>query len=87
MFDKLIETTIKIFTLSVKVEHHDKDIERLTARIDKLSEMVNDQSAKIKLLLYAVQNESDKTKMWVEKELAKFERRLPSGKDLKNDEK
>ncbi len=45
--------------------------------------LVNQQSAKIDVLVYAVQSESDKTKMWVEKELAKFERRLPSGKSDK----
>lgn len=81
VFEKLIDASLKVFTLSAKVEQHEKDIERLTMRIDKLSETVNDQSAQIKLLLYAVQNENDKTKMWVEKELIKFERRLPSGKD------
>jgi hypothetical protein len=49
--------------------------------LDRLTETVNKHAAKIDVLVYAVQSESDKTKMWVEKELAKFERRLPSGKE------
>jgi hypothetical protein len=56
------------------LRNYDKDVTHLTE--------INAQlSAKIDVLVYAVQSENDKTKMWVEKELAKFERRLPSGKE------
>ena len=59
----------------------EKDIEKVQKEVDNLTILVNQQSAKIDVLVYAVQSESDKTRMWVEKELAKFERRLPTGKE------
>ena len=69
----------KSFTLTANVDRHEKEIETLRRDNKELLEIVNQQSAKIDVLVYAVQNENDKTKMWVEKELVKFERRLPSG--------
>ncbi len=68
-----------VFTLTSKVDRLEKDNEKLQKEIDKLTEIVNQHTAKIDVLVYAVQSENDKTKIWVEKELAKFERRLPSG--------
>ncbi|HMS41316.1 MAG TPA: hypothetical protein PKE69_13885 [Pyrinomonadaceae bacterium] len=50
-----------------------------------MTDLVQQQRAEIKVLVYALQSESDKTRMWVERELLKFERRLPSG-DLKKDD-
>ena len=73
-----------IFTLSFKVDRLEKDVEKLAAENKILTEIVNQQRAEIKVLVYAVQSESDKTRMWVEKELTKFERRLPSGEKDKS---
>ncbi len=80
MWEKLFDLMAKVFTLTANVERHEKEIEILKRDNKELLQIVNQQSAKIDVLVYAVQSESDKTKMWVEKELAKFERRLPTGK-------
>jgi outer membrane murein-binding lipoprotein Lpp len=81
MWEKLFDLMTKVFTLTSKVDRLEKDNEKLQRELDRLTETVNKHAAKIDVLVYAVQSESDKTKMWVEKELAKFERRLPSGKE------
>ena len=81
MWEKLFDLMSKVFTLTSKVDRLEKDNEKLQKEIDRLTEIVSKHAAKIDVLVYAVQSESDKTKMWVEKELAKFERRLPSGKE------
>jgi prefoldin subunit 5 len=86
MWEKLIDAINKIFTLTSRTDRLEKDIESLNQEIKRLSILVNEHSSKIDVLVYAVQAESDKTKMWVEKELARFERRLPAGKE-KDDEK
>ncbi len=70
----------KVFTLTENVARHEREIENLKRDNKELLEIVRQQSAKIDVLVYAVQSESDKTRMWVEKEMAKFERRLPTGK-------
>ena len=81
MLEKLFDLMTKVFTLTSRVDRLEKDVETLRSDNKHLLEVVSQQSAKIDVLVYAVQGESDKTRMWVEKELLKFERRLPSGKD------
>jgi uncharacterized protein YoxC len=85
MWEKLFDLMAKVFTLTANVDRHEKELETLRRENKELLEVVNQQSAKIDVLVYAVQSESDKTKMWVEKELAKFERRLPSGGKEENE--
>ena len=79
MLENLFSLMTKVFTLTSKVDRHEKEIEKLQQENSLLLEKINQQKAQIDVLVYAVQSESDKTKMWVEKELLKFERRLPSG--------
>jgi outer membrane murein-binding lipoprotein Lpp len=81
MWEKLFDLMAKVFTITTRVDRLEKDVEALRQDVVRLTEANNKQSAKIDVLVYAVQSESDKTKMWVEKELARFERRLPSGND------
>lgn len=73
--------------MTSKVDRHEKELEKLQQENKLLLEKINQQKAQIDVLVYAVQSESDITKMWVEKELLKFERRLPSGKEEKRNEK
>ena len=83
MWEKLFDLMTKVFTLTAKTDRLEKDIEKVQREVDNLTVIVNQQKAQIDVLVYAVQSESDKTKMWVEKELLKFERRLPSGEKVK----
>ena len=86
MWEKLFDLMAKIFTVTSRVDRLEKDTEKLRQDITHLTEINAQLSAKIDVLVYAVQSESDKTKIWVEKELAMFERRLPSGKAEKDGE-
>ena len=79
MWEKLFDLMTNVFTLTSRVDRLEKDYENLRKDVAHLSEVSSQLSAKIDVLVYAVHSESDKTKMWVEKELLKFERRLPSG--------
>lgn len=83
MWEKLFDLMTKVFTLTAKTERLEKDIEKVQREVDNLTVIVHQQKAQIDVLVYAVQSESDKTRMWVEKEFAKFERRLPSGEKEK----
>lgn len=66
---KIIWFLEKHFTLSFKVDRLEKDVEKLAAENKILTEIVNQQRAEIEVLIYAVQSVSDKTRMWVDKEL------------------
>lgn len=83
MLENLFSLMTKVFTLTSKVDRHEKEIEKLQQENKLLLEKINQQKAQIDVLVYAVQSESDRTKMWVEKEFLKFERRLPSGEKEK----
>lgn len=72
MLEKLFDLLTKVFTVTSRVDRLEKDVENLRRDVTYLSEIVNQQSAKIDVLVYALQAESDKTKLWVERELAKF---------------
>lgn len=85
MWEKLFDLMSKVFTLTSKVDRHEKEIEKLQQENKLLLERINLQKSQIDVLVYAIQSESDKTRMWVEKEMAKFERRLPSGKEKDNE--
>lgn len=69
MWEKLFDFLKNIFTFSFKVDRLEKDVEKLAAENKILTEIVNQQRAEIEVLIYAVQSESDKTRMWVDKEL------------------
>ncbi len=84
MWEKLFDLMTKVFTLTSRVDRLEKDVEGLRQDNKQLLEEISRQKAQIDVLVYAVQSESDKTRMWVEKELARFERRLPSGKEDKH---
>lgn len=87
MLEKLYELVSKVFTLTSRADRHEKDIERLQNEIDRLTDIVNNQSLRIEILTRLFNDEREKTILWVENQLLKFERRLPSGKEDKNDEK
>lgn len=63
MWEKLFDFLKNIFTLSSKIERLEKDVEKLQQENKVLTEIVNQQRAEIKVLVYAVQSESDKTRM------------------------
>ncbi len=84
MLEKLFDLMTKVFTLTSRVDRLEKDFESLRQDNKQMLEEISRQKAQIDVLVYAVQSENDKTRMWVEKELLKFERRLPSGKNDKS---
>ena len=85
MLEKLYELVSKVFTLTSRADRHEKDIERLQQEIDRLTEIVNNQSLRIEILSRLFNDEREKTILWVENQLLKFERRLPSGKKENNE--
>ena len=86
MLEKLFDLISKVFTLTSRTDRNEKDIERLQSEIDRLTEIVNNQSIKIEVLARLFNEEREKTTVWVENQILKFERRLPSAKEVKNDD-
>ena len=86
MLEKLFELISKVFTLTTRIDRSEKDIERLQSEIDRLTEIVNKQSIKIEVLARLFNEEREKTTVWVENQILKFERRLPAAKEVKGDD-
>lgn len=87
MFEKLFDLLSKILTITSRVDRHDKDVEKLQQEIARLSDLNNEQTLKIEILTRLFNDEREKTLLWVENQMLKFERRLPAAKNDKSDEK
>lgn len=87
MFEKLFDLITKVFTLTTRVDRHDKDIEELERENKRLAEIIEKQSLQIEILAHTFKDEREKTMLWVENQMLKFEKRLPMGKERKDDEK
>lgn len=87
MFEKLFDLISKVLTITARVDRHDKDIEKLQHEIARLSDLNNAQALKIELLMRLFNDEREKTVLWVENQMLKFELRLPAAKEDKSDEK
>lgn len=86
MWEKLIDALKNALTISVKVEKQEKEIDELKAEVKRLSAAVQLLIAELKSVSDLRQNDREFIEVYIEKELLKFERRLPSGKQLKSDE-
>ncbi len=81
MWTKIIEIFTQVFGLTVKVEQHDKQIEKLTRDIEELNRLYRDLIIAVNRVADRQDADREKILTMVENQLLKFERRLPSGKD------
>ncbi len=85
MWKKLIEFISQAFGLTIKVEQHDKQIEKVTKEIEDLNRNYRDLIIAINRVADRQDAERERILTLVENQLLKFERRLPQEK--RNDEK
>lgn len=81
MWTKIIEIFTQVFGLTVRVEQHDKQIEKLTRDIEELNRLYRDLIIAVNRVADRQDADREKILTMVENQLLKFERRLPSGKD------
>jgi regulator of replication initiation timing len=78
MWKKLYELLERLVTLTHKVTRHDKQIEELRQEVRELTGMVHRLAIEVNRLSDRQTVEREKMELWVENQMLRFERRLPS---------
>ena len=77
MWKKLYELLGRLVTLSERVARQDRQIEELRGEMRELTGMVHRLVIEINRLSDRQAVEGEKTQLWVENQMLRFERRLP----------
>ncbi len=80
MWDKIYDALASLFTVGVKVEKHEQEIKELRAENRELLDSVRFLAADIHRVSARQDLEREKIELYIENQMLKFERRLPSGK-------
>ena len=83
MWEKFYNALTTLITIGVKVERHEKEIDVLKAENRELAAILHEVLAELRNV--SQQRESDRREiaLFIENQLLKFERRLPSGDEKK----
>lgn len=87
MWEKLFDALKNLIVISTKVERHEKEIDSLKTEVRNLSNLVQALLSELRHVSEQRQADRDFIQVWIEKEMLKFERRLPSSKEEKSDDK
>lgn len=85
MWEKIYDLITKVFSLTIKTEQHDKAIEKLNEEVKELNSLYRDLIIAINRVADRQDSEREKILVLVENQLLKFERRLPSGEEKKDE--
>ncbi len=86
MWERIYNALSTLLTISVKVERHEKEVDRLNSDLREMAGTLREILVMVRNI--STERESDRREiaLYIENQMLKFERRLPSGKDEKSDE-
>ncbi len=87
MWERFYELLSRVFKLTITVELHDKQIEKLNEEVKELNHLYRDLIIAINRVGDRQESEREKVLALVENQLLKFERRFPAPKNDKGDER
>lgn len=70
-----------LVTIGVKVEKHEQEIDLLRTEMRQVSAMLHEVLAELRNVKQQRESDRREVNLFVENEMLKFERRLPSGKE------
>ena len=85
MWKKIYELLEQLVTLAQRVSRHDKQIEELRQEVRELTGMVHRMAIEVNRLADRQTSGREKTELWVENQMLKFERRLPPARSSEDD--
>lgn len=86
MWKKLYEVLARLFTLTQKVERHDKEIAEMRRELRDLTAAVQRLAYEVQRVSERETHEREKLELRLENHLLRFERRLPPAKQSAADE-
>lgn len=78
MWKKIYELLEQLVTLAQRVSRHDKQVEELRQEVRDLTAMIHHLAIEVNRLSDRQTSEREKMELWVENQMLRFERRLPS---------
>ena len=81
MWEKIYNALSTLVTIGVKVEKHEKEIDLLRAEMRQVSAMLHEVPVELRNIKHQRESDRREVNLFVENEMLKFERRLPSGKE------
>lgn len=85
MWKKIYELLEQLVTLAQRVSQHDKRIEEVRQEVREMAGMVLDLAIKVNHLEDRQTSDCEKTALWVENQMLKFERRLLPARSSEDD--
>ena len=86
MWDRIFDAIKSIVTLTTRVEGNEKEIDRLKEEVKRLSAIVQLLVGELKNVTNKQKHDREFIEVFIEKEILKFERRLPAAKEVKGDD-
>ncbi len=87
MWEKIYDALAKLLTVGIKVERHEQELKELRQENREMLDLVRFLAAEIHRVSARQDLDRRNVELWVENQILKFERGLPSGKEDKSDEK
>ncbi len=84
MWEKLYNALATLVTIGVKVEKHEKEIDVLKTETRELAAILHEVLAELRNVSQQRETDRREIALFIENQLLKFERCLPSGKEDKN---
>ncbi len=81
MWEKIYNALSTLITIGVEVEKHEKEIDLLRTEMRQVSAMLHEVLAELRNVKQQRESDRREVNLFVENEMLKFERRLPSGKE------
>jgi hypothetical protein len=86
MWERIYNALATLLTISVKVERHEKEVDRLNADLREMAGTLRELLVMLRNVSTERESERREIALYIENQMLKFERRLPSAKDEKTDE-
>lgn len=87
MWEKIYDALAKLLTVGIKVERHEQELKELRQENREMLDLIRFLAAEIHRVSARQDSDRRNVELWVENQILKFERNLPSGKEIKSDEK
>jgi hypothetical protein len=81
MWEKIYNALSTLVTIGVKVEKREKEIDFLRTEMRQVSAMLHEVLAELRNVKQQRESDRREVNLFIENEMLKFERRLPSGKE------
>ena len=86
MWERIYNALATLLTISIKVERHEKEVDRLNSDMREMAGTLREILVMVRNISTERESERREIALYIENQMLKFERRLPIGIAEKSDE-